>query len=90
MNGMENRTFRVKFEEDGQTFPVRFREDAEFKVDFGPTVEKEYHEQYEVVPAAEAQTLHTTNRILTEDIIIDPIPSNYGRITWDGSIITVS
>lgn len=26
----------------------------------------------------------------TEDITIDPIPHNYGKITWNGSVITVS
>lgn len=44
----------------------------------------------EVTPAAAAQTLATNGHALRSDIIINPIPSNYGLITWDGSTLTVS
>lgn len=50
----------------------------------------EYHGAVEVVPSAETQTLTTHDLYMTTDIIIDPIPSNYGLITWDGSALTVS
>lgn len=43
-----------------------------------------------VTPSAETQTLSTTNKTVTADIIINPIPSNYGLITWNGSVLTVS
>ena len=43
-----------------------------------------------VTPSAETQTLRTENKSLMSDIIINPIPNNYGLITWDGSTITVS
>ena len=29
-------------------------------------------------------------RVLAQDIVVNPIPSNYGLITYDGSTITVS
>ena len=44
----------------------------------------------EVTPSAERQTLPTINRTVTNDIIINPIPSNYGLITWNGATLTVS
>ena len=44
----------------------------------------------EVTPAAEAQILSTEDTIVSTDITINPIPSNYGLITWDGSVLTVS
>lgn len=44
----------------------------------------------EVTPSAERQTLPTINRTVTDNIIINPIPSNYGLITWNGSTLTVS
>lgn len=50
----------------------------------------EYDGAYEVVPCESVQTLKIKNKQATEDIIIDPIPSNYGLITYNGSIITVS
>ena len=44
----------------------------------------------EITPSAEAQVLDTTMKSMLEDIVIKPIPENYGLITWDGSVITVS
>ena len=44
----------------------------------------------EVTPSAERQTLPTINRTVTDNIIINPIPSNYGLITWNGATLTVS
>lgn len=44
----------------------------------------------EVTPSEDEQTLSTTNRTLLEDVVINPIPSNYGLITWNGVVLTVS
>lgn len=49
-----------------------------------------YHGSYEVTPSSEAQVLDTDTLILDGNITINPIPSNYGLVTWDGSTITVS
>ena len=51
---------------------------------------EEYEGSYEATPGPEVQILATADRWLTEDIKIQPIPSNYGLIAWDGSVITVS
>lgn len=50
----------------------------------------EYDGPYEVTPSATAQTLATRGLLSTADIVVNPIPSNWGRITWDGSTLTVS
>ena len=66
---------------------------SDVSLDVGATViggGMPYSGSYTVTPSAQAQTLPTTNRQMAEDIIINPIPSNYGLITWDGSTITVS
>ena len=47
----------------------------------GPTV---------ITPTQETQTLQTMMKTVTENIIVNPIPSNYGLITWNGSVLTVS
>ena len=44
----------------------------------------------EVTPSAETQTLPTSGFMLQADIVINPIPSNYGLVTWDGATLTVS
>ena len=49
-----------------------------------------YSGEYEFTPSAETQTIPTSNKTLAQDITINPIPSNYGLITWDGSTLTVS
>lgn len=50
----------------------------------------EYQGPYEVTPTTTAQTLATMGLLSTADIVIDPIPSNYGLVTWDGAVLTVS
>lgn len=54
---------------------------------FSPT---QYHGSYTVTPSDETQVLATAGTSLTQDVVIEPIPGNYGRIGWNGSVITVS
>ena len=52
----------------------------------------QYQGSYIVTPTEETQTLPTAGEVLSSDVIINPIPSNYGLITWSGSgsVIMVS
>lgn len=85
----ETRTFDVKFSEDDR-FDCSMESDDNFSVDFGDAVSKEYQGTYQVTPTASEQTLYTANRILSQNITIDPIPNCYGLIGWDGSVLSVS
>lgn len=49
-----------------------------------------YSDSYEVTPTGSAQYLDTAGKLLTQDIKVNPIPSNYGLITWNGSYLKVS
>lgn len=49
-----------------------------------------YPGPYEVTPGAEAQVLATKDLRMTGDLTVAPIPNNYGLITWNGSVLTVS
>lgn len=49
-----------------------------------------YEGEYEITPTTETQTLLTKNFRMIDNLIINPVPSNYGLITWNGSTITVS
>lgn len=49
-----------------------------------------YEGEYVITPSGGVQILQTENKKTIHDIVINPIPSNYGLITWDGSILTVS
>lgn len=44
----------------------------------------------EVTPSGIAQILNTNGKAMASNITINPIPSNYGLITWDGTVLTVS
>ncbi len=45
---------------------------------------------YEYTPTSQTQTIDIGGMAARQDIVINPIPSNYGLITWNGSTLTVS
>ena len=49
-----------------------------------------YHGEYVITPNLETQILQTSGKVLSENVVINPVPNNYGLITWNGSILTVS
>lgn len=49
-----------------------------------------YSGEYEITPTEETQVLETKEKYLTDNITVNPIPSNYGLITWNGATLTVS
>ena len=55
-----------------------------------PKIVPTYTGTYTVTPTMTTQILATAGRMLNDDITINPIPSNYGLITYNGGIITVS
>lgn len=55
-----------------------------------PIYPEPYTGDYTVTPSAETQTLSTEGLMMTSNVTVNPIPSNYGLITYNGSVITVS
>lgn len=49
-----------------------------------------YTGEYEVTPSSEPVVLETASKLMTRNVTVNPIPSNYGLITWNGSVLTVS
>ena len=49
-----------------------------------------YDGSYEFTPTADTQTIEIEQKMATANIIINPIPSNWGLITWNGATLTVS
>lgn len=43
-----------------------------------------------VTPSSEEQTLPTLGKVMPGNVTVGPVPSNYGLITWDGTVLTVS
>ena len=50
----------------------------------------EYEGAYVFTPSAQQQVVPTERRVLLDNIVINPIPQNYGLITYNGSFIRVS
>lgn len=49
-----------------------------------------YDGEYEWTPTQETQIIPIRHKMAVSDITINPIPSDYGKITWDGAVLTVS
>ena len=49
-----------------------------------------YMGETDVTPSSETQILETASLVMGSNITINPIPSNYGLITWNGSTLLVS
>ena len=49
-----------------------------------------YHGTYELTPSNETQILEVKGMRMDENITVNPVPSNYGLISWNGSELTVS
>lgn len=61
----------------------------------GAPVVKEYVEapvyrgEYEITPTEETQILSVDGMRMIHDLIIKPIPSDYGRVTWNGAYLLI-
>lgn len=49
-----------------------------------------YAGSHEWTPNGSEQVIEIANKKALDNIRINPIPNNYGLITWDGSTLTVS
>lgn len=49
-----------------------------------------YEGPYTVTPSASRQTLFTRGYAMTGNVVIEPIPQNYGLVTYNGRILTIS
>ena len=57
---------------------------------FMPVNVPAYTGETTITPSEETQVLETSGKQVMVDIIVEPIPQNYGLITWNGSTLTVS
>lgn len=50
----------------------------------------EYQGPYTITPTDSEQVFNAIGTVMNAVITVEPIPSNWGLITWDGTVITVS
>ena len=72
-----------------QTYDVEFSLSEEYEI-AGCLEGKSYQGITTITPSRNRQTLNTNGCVMTQDIVVESIPSNYGLITWNGSVLTVS
>lgn len=77
-------------ESDAASFSLSSSDDIAFSIGAEIYASNPYHGEYVVIPSEEVQTLQTGDCLLRQDVRIEPIPNNYGLITYDGTAITVS
>lgn len=82
---------RLKVQETKVKLKVGESDTARFHAHEGiPIYPNPYSGTIDVTPTGEKQTFPTSGYMLQADIVVEPIPSNYGLITWDGTTLTVS
>ena len=86
--------FKISFSDTNAQFNTNLKETNEsFDVGFGDAyimhIDK-YTGDYEVTPSKDAQILQTQGKFMEHNLTVNPIPSNYGLITWNGIYLTVS
>ena len=79
--------------EENESVDIEVAEEADSEIEL--SMEEEgvgeypvYKGAYEVTPSFEKQTLETAYKVMTENVA--PIPSNYGKISYDGSTLTIT
>ena len=85
-------TFNEVFDNNEVHFTATLVEEDDFSVDFeGAFIlpVDEYTGDYEITPTTSVQILLTQDKITTQNITVNPIPSSYGLVTWNGSYLTI-
>lgn len=49
-----------------------------------------YEGPYEATPTSDTQVFATGRKLMVREFTVNPIPSNYGLVTWNGQTLTVS
>lgn len=85
--------FNISFAGD-ESFNAEFQEPESMTAEFDTHIETpvtEYYEgSYEITPSDTPQTLDCGGLCSLRDIVINAVPSGWGKITWNGAFLTVS
>ena len=78
---------------EGNPFRASLATQEAFGAGFGEVIkipQTDYFDgPYEYTPADTQQTIEIQGLAASQDITINAIPSNYGKISWNGAILTV-
>ncbi|MCR5372701.1 MAG: hypothetical protein K6E41_04470 [Solobacterium sp.] len=86
-------TLEVRFD-TGETLDGILKENYSFQAELGEfqkvTAFEYYTGPYEFTPTQETQIIPIGQKMASGNITVNPIPNNYGLITWNGAVLTVS
>lgn len=89
---MANRAvFTATFTESHE-LAASFKDTNSFSAGFGEfygVMPTPYSGRVVVTPSEEVQTLETAGLSMPENVVVNPIPSNYGRIEYNGTTLRV-
>lgn len=77
-------SFIPGFQIESMTFEARLEGEG------GGAIIPAYPGPYVITPSDTTQVYETSGKQMERDLRINPIPSNYGKITWNGAVLTVS
>ena len=88
-------TIPMRVAEDAIAVPMRVGTDSQnigmsIGAEYAVAPTKQYEGSYEFTPSEQTQTIEISGETATRNIVINPIPNNYGLITWNGATLTVS
>lgn len=64
--------------------------EADGSIIINKIVADEFEGAYEYTPSSETQTIPIAQKKAVRNITINPIPQNYGLITWNGAFLHIS
>ena len=72
----------IELEELEQSFDLSL--DENLAIEGGGAIDcDEYDGEYEITPSQELQNLATNGKLMAKDLIIKPIPQEYGRVSYN-------
>lgn len=75
-------------------FRATFTEDKQLTANFDNVqyvhIADWYDGDYIITPSNVAQEIQTKNKAMLHNLVVQPIPSDYGKITWDGVTLMIS
>ena len=86
--------YEFELSQQDQTFEFEFEDEPVYdftlseEVIIGAT--NKYEGSYEITPTEETQIMPTDNLVMSSNVVINPIPTNYAKMTWNGNIVTFS
>ena len=91
---MNTVTIPAKVSTDRMSYAVGYQKGAyAYKAEMTTAIQiidgEHYTGAYTVTPGESEQVLQTSGLVMEQSVTVEAIPSNYGRITWDGSTLRV-